>query len=103
MGGKGEAKHMDKDFYQLKAYRDGVKAAKACGKPLSIWPGEKHLIALDDLPVVEPKFDVEKFERAIAIKTDFELRTRVEVGKRYALLSREVSKWGEHSVGEWKG
>lgn len=91
---------MNREFYQKKAYGDGVKAAKAARTPLSIWPSERHLVTVHDLPVV----DLSRQGTGYAIhlvRTDAELQRTVVEGRRYGLLSLTPNHAGEFAVGEW--
>ena len=93
---------MNREFQHLKAFRESVTAAKALRTPLSIWPADREFLKIGDLPVVEPEFAKEKFVRSFTAKTDTELQTKVEVGKRYAKLSDATTKWDEVTIGEWR-
>jgi len=91
---------MNREFYQEKAYGDGVKAAKACKIPLSIWPSERHLVKLHDLPVVDLSRQGTGY-RVHTLRTTAELQRTVQEGKRYGLLSLSPNHLGEFAVGEW--
>lgn len=91
---------MNREFYQKKAYGDGVKAAKAARIPLSIWPSERHLVAVHDLPVVDLSKQSIGY-RIYLVRTDAELQRTVVEGKRYGLLSLSPNHEGEFAIGEW--
>lgn len=91
---------MNREFYQKKAFVDGVKAAKAARIPLSIWPSERHLVTVHDLPVVDLSRQGTGY-RIHLVRTDAELQRTVAEGKRYGLLSLSPNHSGEFAVGEW--
>lgn len=90
---------MNREFYQIRAYHDGVRTAKAANRPLSVWPSEKHLLRIEDLPVLPEEQTPAQRLRFVA--SDAELRVHAQVGKRYALAQYAPNERGEFLVGEW--
>ena len=96
---------MNREFYQAKAYADNVKAMRAMRRPLEVWPAERHLVKLADLPVLG---ETERREgpgapnRTFFVKTDAQLQTYLEVRKKYARLGIDHYKDGGYvAIGEW--
>jgi hypothetical protein len=95
---------MNREFYQAKAYADGVKAARAIRRPLEVWPSERHLVKLADLPIVgvtEQREGPGEPEAVFLVKSDAELQTFVEVGRKYAKLALTADGDGWYTIGRW--
>ena len=70
------------------AWENAVKAAKAEGRGLNIWPGDRYRVRLEDLPVLSEGWPANLRGRSwdmILVPDDKELRKIVRPGRSYAL------------------
>lgn len=90
---------MNREFQQLMAYQNSVKAARFCHKPLGIWPSERHFVNIEDLPVIidSPTPPTQIF----TVRSSSELQSEIQIGKSYALIVASPDAGGNFQIGEW--